>query len=1712
MSCYQKDDKLKKSILLIYYLLLSQISADDYQQVTGNFQFVNSDNLITQKTSSYIRKSWLRNEDWIFGVRFSLEYMNEDSGYADKILQNVRICSSSKLQDLSNAGLEYFEEDKSIEIGYNLIIEQYCLDGSQVQFSATPLGYILYYFKSFQLFSEDEQVTERITVSIKGQEKKFNLLFLGTSPSDLEVSYQLSLNERWVIWFNIELADPKIKQLIFSFPSMITTGSFSKESLRFSFSIFDMGDTDSFYENYSIELTPDNIYVITMNVQDYLALTNNEIINLHSQISFSNSAFIQQANNELGSFSISLIDIEGFTKQQANGITLTKDNCIQGISNFQLVTQTLTIGRFSPISFSFQIDQNIQENSDIYFLFSNEIMILGQTLSSSTQNNSFIANNQEHQILGEIFQVQGASIAFKGFCIQLKQSDKITINLQGVYVSPNQLSQNSQFQLQIFDSQDKSKCLSYTQQLKLSPSTIQDITIVYSRATSQHFKISFTSENKIYKNDVIRIKIPDSFEFISPLSLQVHNSLSLNSIIQFISPQEILISNICDSNKKFYPQYTKISFSINQVLYDGSKIDSSKLVQIEINNNYGVLVQQRSIEITMETQPLIINKVNYSYFSLLTPPINPNSNIDDNMTMIEVSFQIKYNYLPENPAFLIFLPNQLRRDTKINNVIVEFDGSFISICGQDNSIKLKKLDIKLENNQEIQNRDVIEINCLNGNRYLQSNNNSDYILQIQGYKLPKLISKPSDQIIIQLVQQSNSYISDKIIFQQSDHYSIPFEVKNEWVFINTIPTKFLNSLYEFTLLDNQNQFNPQTSLKVLLQDEIEQGDILIIEADKSKVIIIQDIPPQKIPQLPIIQNINCSIVLPSGVIDNSMINECKLIELSTQYQIQAQFQYPQNIEWNKIQFEIVIPNIILQPQINELSMRFLLFSQDKYIISFQEQKIQYNQQLLLQKIDLIPLNFQNEQRYYFEYQKQELESIQLAFQSQFLLTNEESLQLHLQINQQLFFNQDFRCSIDFCGLQNFNLNCILQNGGKEIIVEQFELFLNCPQVTKADLVIKIFHPQINLQSSNQPSDTFTINWSLNYTSSQQIILLGSNQTTLQLKCEQEECKNCVNFGKNCIECKEGYYLYEQEKKCVQQCPSQTSLDKGENLCKTCLTQQYDCLQCNPLFLNTCIQCAQNYSITTTDPYYCYLPPSKTLRFLLPSPSPHNSPQANTSMSSSYLSPSSSTTLATSTISTTKTSRLTNQDRNVGQQAQQEQEGHNHQQNNKGETGLGDILGGLKKQARGLLLTLSIPVSLIFATLLKLKHSCLIKKKGNTIVPIQRKQSQMHDTDNCNSEILPKQLQALNQQQPNSQYLQKQNVTVSKEYEVGNFSWIATLLFFANLGDLAETPYILIVIMSESFNRSFDLSAPTFSQMNIEQITILVYMVINILCYLYCLLIILNPIIFSKSLPPIFSIFIRNVSSSINGTKNNFNQAYDKMQDQNQLQKSRIINSTSNCQKKKNNRSRCECFLLKQSINFIIRCVVAALSKSFCILYTNVGDVKGWFTCSVKEYLNLFKVFHRILCIHTMFNILAGILFTVTLTHIPFTPLKINDDSVVMNSQNSIVFSSLFDLLIFKVCMSFICYANCLHIQALIESAQLTLISSSTSATVNNSTQPSNGIGSSSQYIPQQEQYQLTQKQQELKQKSLSQSPYSVSSFPYILSYSPHHSPIMTSLK
>nr|QDH09111.1 MTBp [Tetrahymena malaccensis] len=1246
------------------------------------------------------------------------------------------------------------------------------------------------------------------------------------------------------------------------------------------------------------------------------------------------------------------------------------------------------------------------------------------------------------------------------------------VNIEFPYVQLNvtSYSQTLSFQIKYFTDLTFQTCFvsNFTQKFQaVSPSSPQ--AFLYSNNSLQ---IRLFDLIMLDNSSLINISLPSQLAFTSTSKLSQIAGISNLSQTQQKTQQNIQISQIGLSLAQL-KTYQGISFQLTNIIQNTIYCSLSSLnqIQIEIVNSLGVIVLSGSIPLQNEPYPIQIQQINPIF-----TPLNQQQQLQYQQQQnsysipfvtLEINFQIQINYFPQSSAFVIYLPPQIIRDNRVNNISVEISNQFNFYCSsQTNSTQFFSSNVTYQNS--IQQRDSISILCQFSENITTNNPQYLFTARIQGYLLPKQVQKPTDRIIINLLDYSQKQYQPQYQCLSTESSSTSEQIKSQWVFNNNQGTDLLQTYYSTLSISNQNQSIPYSFVNLTTRYPIQDGDTIIIRFSKLQFFKNEVINgnQQQLIAFPELKNLNCSFLQPQSNLSTfpNLFSICNLSESSTWYSINLQLyptQLASNLSWNYKDLALSLVGLQFYPnqldqnqtvQFQHISSDNFLISQSNYNFTIKN-NIASNALFALNKIKSGQFQSLDQQasKLLFDY-------IQLQFQSSiFLLPSIQNITLTLQFSQEIQLSDDSFCSIDIgCSQRTLILKCNLSLDGLYIQIDQLGQYSTCTSSVLNNFNITIHNPEINNSNSTGGAQSIAINWNLTSTTTSQTLLSGhTSLTTNTSQCPQPHCATCSSLPSICLHCTQGYYLLPDQTSCVQTCPPPTVPHQQTPTCQPCFQQQ-ECLQCQSQNPAACTSCSPNYSLNSTLLPYCYVP-------LPPSSSGPSSSSTSSSPSSSPSSPSSSSSSSSSvtkdvvnrTSSNSTFSGELNRLERGGQQQQQSQKQQEAQASDEG--GFASFLAQTKSYTKGLILTLLIPLSILGACLTRLVTFCLKKrekkvhaqpsesrsaqiaqnlderqetqKDGNGGDEEQMRASSRVDTGN----MCPLNSRRGEQLQLGSVEQQSDGAGGGEREGNGHlaFCWVAVILLLGNLGDLVEVPYIMFSQQSSFSKKSTSVFELQFWEADMGQICCLSYIALNGICYLICVVLMVKAIIFeSGSGEPLFSIYEVRLSSrssfcSVGGE--------EMKKDKSEVEWKGDSNR-QNENKEKHKKGVSGRKLWKLTIDVLLRCLVVVGGKAFCMVYSNVANVKGWLTCQVNKNLRAFRLFYMILCIHAIFNMISAAFFTFVLTHFSFVSWAavVGQDSLTSQGiDGRVEFSFFVDILAFKFLMSLICFLNCMHIQQLI---------------------------------------------------------------------------------
>ncbi|KAL4479559.1 hypothetical protein ABPG72_018545 [Tetrahymena utriculariae] len=1160
------------------------------------------------------------------------------------------------------------------------------------------------------------------------------------------------------------------------------------------------------------------------------------------------------------------------------------------------------------------------------------------------------------------------------------------------------------------------------------PSSSSSAAYLYSNNTLQ---VSILDKLSLDSSMSIKIQLPSSIAFSQTSQLGSTSGISSLSQISVQSLQSVQLSQLTQSIQSIK---SSISFSFTNINQINSvcNFNSTYLVMIQIMNSQGLLIFNTTPILQIQSKPISILSINTIY---LTPDSQQQSQQQNNymnisMNILEINFQLQASYYPQQSAFMIYLPPQLQRDSRINNMTADLSNEFLQYCkSQINSSQLSNQTVNYQN--IIQQRETISIICqYNG----KTNTQNTFTVRIQGYLLPRQLQKPTDRLIIDLVdfsQKQNQPLPECLTTENPD---IPNQVKGSWVFTNTKQTNFFVSQYNFQFSGSSDQSTLalQSLLNITTYYNIQDDDLLLISFSKISFVKVETLNGNYLQNQNPSQykNLNCSLVFPQSSMSSSALSQCTLSEGASSYQIKIVLKTP-NLNstgtWNNKDIFITINSLAFQQSISSYntSIQFMHFSSDNYILSqsnsvFSSQLTTSNAFYSINQIG--SLSQQNITSFDYQFK---FDFITIQFLTQTLISSSDfGVNLALSFSQQVYFSDQTFCSLDsICSQSSQEIKCKISADGLTILLSQIDQNAFCLPSILTNFNITIHNPEINNSNSTGGAQSIAINWNLTSTTTSQTLLSGhTSLTTNTSQCPQPHCATCTSLPYMCLHCTQGYYLLPDQDSCVQTCPPPTVAHQQTATCQPCVQHQ-ECLQCQSQDPAACTSCSPNYSLNSTLLPYCYVP--------LP---PSSSGSSSVTKDVVNRTPSNSTFSG-------ELNRLEPGQHSQKQQAQASDE-----------RGFAYFLAQTKSYTKGFVLTLLIPLSILGACLTRLVTFCLKKrekkvhglpsesrsaqiaqnlderqetqKDGNGGDEEQMRASSRVDTGN----MCPLNSRRGEQLQLGSVEQQSDGGGQSEGNGQLAFCWIAVILLLGNLGELVEVPYIIFSQQNSFSNKSTNVVALQVSAADLGQICCLSYIALNGVCYLICVVMMVKAIIFeSGSGEPLFSIYEVRLSSS-----SSFSGGEEMKKDKSEVE----CKEDSNIQKEKKEKHKKVMSgrkLWKLIIDVLLRCLVAVGGKAFCMVYSNVANVKGWLTCQVNKNLRAFRLFYRILCIHTMFNMVSAAFFTFMLTHLSFASwTSVGEDSLTsQGSDGRVEFSFFVDILAFKFLMSLICFLNCMHIQQLI---------------------------------------------------------------------------------
>ncbi|KAL4465229.1 hypothetical protein ABPG74_001943 [Tetrahymena malaccensis] len=1126
-----------------------------------------------------------------------------------------------------------------------------------------------------------------------------------------------------------------------------------------------------------------------------------------------------------------------------------------------------------------------------------------------------------------------------------------------------------------------------------------------------------------------------------------------------------ILTNKCKITKNFFylSNFNTIiqKVKLNTILCD---LGSPSSIMIQIINSFGLTFIAGSVSLQIQPYPILIQSINQIYQAQQ----QSNSSFPSPVAL-QIDFSLQANYFPSSSVFFIYLPPQVLRDNRLASVTVDITNDFSSYCkSQTITTQIFKQSIQFD--AQVQLRDTISIQC-------QFSGNSTFIVSqnlftasIQGYQLPRQIQKPTDRVIIELIDYSVLSQQSTNKCQTSESLLTPNQLRNSWIFMNNQTSNFQQVFYSYTSSNSSQALNQlQSLINITTGYPIQDGDFIQVLFQKQFFFKLESTNVTSFSQQTTLysefKNLTCVFIQPQSTVlsQNNSVFPCVLFEGPSYYSIKLTV-YPSLLNqistWDYKNLAFFITGVAFQQNTfeNNTFVQFQHFSYDNFLVS--ESALKYN---ISSQITLIT-SYQINQISLFTLQSLSSPISNLKFdfiQLEFLINpisipNSSRYNLNINFSQQIYFSEQSFCSVHSqCSQLKLVALCSLSADGLSITVQQIDTQTACDS-TLANFVLKIHNPEINNSNSTGGAQSIAINWNLTSTTTSQTLLSGhTSLTTNTSQCPQPHCATCSSLPSICLHCTQGYYLLPDQTSCVQTCPPPTVPHQQTATCQPCFQQQ-ECLQCQSQNPAACTSCSPNYSLNSTLLPYCYVPlppsssgPSSSSTSSSPSSSP-SSPPSSSSSSSSVTKDVVNRTSSNSTFS----GELNRLERG-GQQQQQSQKQQEAQASDEG--GFASFLAETKSYTKGLILTLLIPLSILGACLTRLVTFCLKKrekkvhaqpsesrsaqiaqnlderqetqKDGNGGDEEQMRASSRVDTGN----MCPLNSRRGEQLQLGSVEQQSDGAGGGEREGNGHlaFCWVAVILLLGNLGDLVEVPYIMFSQQSSFSKKSTSVFELQFWEADMGQICCLSYIALNGICYLICVVLMVKAIIFeSGSGEPLFSIYEVRLSSrssfcSVGGE--------EMKKDKSEVEWKGDSNR-QNENKEKHKKGVSGRKLWKLTIDVLLRCLVVVGGKAFCMVYSNVANVKGWLTCQVNKNLRAFRLFYMILCIHAIFNMISAAFFTFVLTHFSFVSWAavVGQDSLTSQGiDGRVEFSFFVDILAFKFLMSLICFLNCMHIQQLI---------------------------------------------------------------------------------
>nr|AGF25232.1 MTB3p [Tetrahymena thermophila] len=1175
--------------------------------------------------------------------------------------------------------------------------------------------------------------------------------------------------------------------------------------------------------------------------------------------------------------------------------------------------------------------------------------------------------------------------------------------------------------------------------------------------------LQFSNVINLETSTTINIQLPSQLSFAPTSQLAQITGISSLSKILISSSQNSKISQVTQSLQQLTTnqgiQFQLLNVTRSSIFCSLTNIAS---LQIQIVNSFGVVIMSGTVPIQIQSYSIIVTSINSNQILNLQQQ-------DNDLTIpvsLEVNFQLKARYFPQSSAFVIQLPLQLTRDNRFSQVTVEIVNEFNFFCkSQTNSTKFSTSKVTYQNT--VQQRDTLVIQCqFSGNQTI--NISSDvFTAKIQGYQLPMQVQKPTDRVIINLVDFSQNSFNEQYYCQSSENQNIPDSLKNIAVFVKTQSTNFIVSQYSYQITSyiNQNKvsFTAQSLINITTNYSIQDGDLIEIEFGKQAFFKfeISSSSQQQISSVSEVKNLACSVIYPLPAQPNSVsfIPTCVLVEKASSFSIQFQLypsQLGQVLNWNNKDVVLNISGLAFQENLQQNYQSEVLFSHsssDLYLLSQSNQT--FNNQLSVtansvyqvSQISTLSSLAQDYLNYKFDF-------IQLQFSQSILVPQSNSnFQLTLNFSQQIYLSTLSYCSLDsLCSQRTQIVQCNLSSNSTSLTLDNIGSWITCSSVLSS-FNITIHNPEINNQNSTGgAAQSIAINWNLTSTTSSQTLLSGhTSLTTNTSQCPQPHCATCTSPPSICIHCTQGYYLLPDQNSCVQTCPPPTVAHQQTATCQPCFQHQ-ECLQCQSQNPAACTSCSPTYSLNSTLLPYCYVP-------LPPSSS------ASSSVTKDVVNRTPSNSTFSGALNRPEPGQPSQKQQQQQQQQQQQEQQQQQQQQQEAQAsdqrGFAHFLAQTKSYTKGFILTLLIPLSILGACLTRLVTFCLKKREKKVHPPLpsesrsaqiaqnldERQETQKdgnggdEEQMRASSRVDTANMCPLNSRR--GEQLQLEGVQQQSDGGVGGgesegngylaFCWIAVILLLGNVGDLVEVPYIIFSQQNSFSNKSttnvFDLQ---FSEADMGQICCLSYIALNAVCYLICIVMMVKAIIFETgSGEPLFCIYEVKLSSSSSFC------GEEMKKDKSEAAACKGDSNAQNENGEKHKKVLSGRKLWKLIIDVFLRCLVVVGGKAFCMVYSNVANVKGWLTCQVDKNLRAFRLFYMTLCIHAIFNMISAVFFTLMLTHFSFASwTAVAQDSLTsQGSDGGVEFSFFVDILAFKFLMSLICFLNCLHIQQLISACK-----------------------------------------------------------------------------